>query len=518
MSNHFMMASNETPKEILLISIQKNLSALGLKYVHYYLLDKGWHSHLLHLPYFDPNNLNLLENLQSFVSKTAPIFIGLSLMSSEYDCACDLSNYLKKHFLSIPIIWGGIHPTIDQESCFPFADYVCVGEGEKVAIDVANAIVSGQNVNKVLSLCYREDGQMVKNPLSPRFDNLDDIPFFDHVPKNSFLQKADGTISIIDKKLLRQEARYQGRMYELMTSRGCAFSCTYCCNNFLSQLYDSKKIRRRSIDNIMAELVNAIEHNPEISVVHFQDDSFLACSRKYLEDFCVAYRNRIRTPFIIHTMPIYVTRDKLRLLNECGVSWLNMGLQSGSDRVNKDIYNRGSTKDHFLRAAELVKEFKIAGKYDVILDNPFENECDRIETIETLIQIPKPYLLEFYSLAYYPGTELYKKAIQECPEEMESVYKKDYKRTMPNTLNELTALAIYLPGKFIKLLLFLYKGNTDRNYNFKIAFSICRIFLMPYYKFKTLFKVLKLANRGSYIKTIMSVPMYFTEMVFKKNI
>ena len=217
-------------------------------------------------------------------------------------------------------------------------------------------------------------------------------------------------------------------------------------------------------------------------------------------------------------MPIYVTRDKLRLLNECGVSWLNMGLQSGSDRVNKDIYNRGSTKNHFLRAAELVKEFKIAGKYDVILDNPFEDECDRIETIETLIQIPKPYLLEFYSLAYYPGTELYKKAIQECPEEMESVYKKDYKRTMPNTLNELTALAIYLPGKFIKLLLFLYKGNTDRNYNFKIAFSICRIFLMPYYKFKTLFKVLKLANRGSYIKTIMSVPMYFTEMVFKKNI
>jgi len=263
--------------------------------------------------------------------------------------------------------------------------------------------------------------------------------------------------------------------------------------------------------------VNAIEHNPEISIVHFQDDSFLSCSKKYLEDFCVAYRNRIRTPFIIHTMPIYVTRNKLKHLNECGISWLNMGLQSGSDRVNKDIYNRGSTKDHFLRAAELVKEFKIAGKYDVILDNPFENECDRIETIETLIQIPKPYLLEFFSLAYYPGTELYEKAIQECPEEMESVYTKKYLQYKPDTLNVLTTFANYLPGKIIKRLLFMYKGKTDRNYNFKIAFSICRIFLVPYYKFKTFFKVLKLANRGSYIKVIMNGPMYFTVMVFEKK-
>ncbi len=113
MSNHFMMASNDTPKEILLISIQKNLSVLGLKYVHYYLLDKGWHSHLLHLPSFAPNNLNSLESLKSFVSKTAPIFIGLSLMSIEYKKACELSNYLKKYFPSIPIIWGGSHEKLN---------------------------------------------------------------------------------------------------------------------------------------------------------------------------------------------------------------------------------------------------------------------------------------------------------------------------------------------------------------------------------------------------------------------
>jgi len=469
---------------------------------------------LLYLPHFDPDNLNSLQNLRGFVSKIAPIFIGLSLMSSEYDYACEVSNYLRNHFPSIPIIWGGIHPTIDPESCSPFADWVCIGEGETMAIEAANAIVSGQNLNEVLSLCYREDGRIVKNPLSPRLNNLDDIPYFDHISKYSYLQKTDGTIRTVDIKLFKQEARYQGRMYELMTSRGCTFSCTYCCNNFLSQLYPSGKIRRRSIENIIAELANAIEQNPEISVVHFQDDAFLSCNERYLEDFSFAYRNRIGLPFIIHTIPAYVTRNKLRLLKACGLSWFNMGLQSGSDRVNRDIYKRGSTKDQFLEAAELVREFRIAGKYDVILDNPFENEGDRIETIETLIQIPKPYLLQLYSLVYYPGTELHKKALQECPDEMENIYKKNYLHYRPNTLNRLTASAIYLPAKFIKKLLFLYKKNPNRNGIFNIVFSIYRIFLLPYCKLKTFFKVLKLANGGSFIKAILSIPMYLSEMIF----
>jgi radical SAM superfamily enzyme YgiQ (UPF0313 family) len=268
----------------------------------------------------------------------------------------------------------------------------------------------------------------------------------------------------------------------------------------------------------MAELQDAVKNDPEITMIMLQDDSFMSCNKEYLRDFCQAYKTKIKVPFVVNTIPTYVNREKLGLMKEAGLSWINMGLQSGSDRVNREIYKRRSLKNDFLRAARLVNELKIAGKYDVILDNPFENETETMETIETLIETPKPYIVEFYSLIFYPGTELHERAMSECPEKMESSCTKSYLAYKQTTLNTLSTLAVFLPKTIMKKLLQMYRENSGRSVVFKVSLFISKVLSSVYYKPKVLLNTLKCSHENSYVKALLSIPLYLKEMLVMKKI
>ena len=89
--------------DALLISLQRDIDVIGLKYLHYSLLKGGYKSSLLYLPAFSPDN-KVLEQIKKFVSRVNPKFIGISLMSLEFYDARNLTKYLKHNFKSIPIV------------------------------------------------------------------------------------------------------------------------------------------------------------------------------------------------------------------------------------------------------------------------------------------------------------------------------------------------------------------------------------------------------------------------------
>jgi len=495
---------------ILLVSIQKDLDVIGLKYLHYYLLKNGYNSFFFHLPNFNSNDRNVLTEINKFVQKINPKLIGISLMSIEYSNARDLTEYLKNNFKSIPIIWGGIHPTICPKMCLNHADYVCIGEGEKTIIDLAKAVEDNKDLTSINNLCYLEHGQMKKNELYPLIENLDEVPSYDHIPINGFIQEKKGRIIIIDKRVFKKYARYRGTTYSIMSSRGCPFSCTYCCNNFISNLYQTRKIRKRSIKNVISELERAINNNPEIREINFQDDCFLAYSDEYLKEFSRVYKEKIGKSFIIRAIPTFITRDKIKHLKNAGLSWVSLGLQSGSDRVCKEVYKRRSLKRDFLKAAEIIKDFNIAAFYDVILDNPFENEEDGLETIQTLIKTPKPFFPQIFSLSLYLGTELYQRAKKEFPEKIEDSINKDYLVYRKNVINNMVRLSVFLNKGFMNKLIYLYKQDL-KGVKFKSALLLGNLLSSIIFEPFTYFRVIKLSQDGSYLKTLKVLPNYFKE-------
>ncbi len=504
-----MTSVNKRQKNILLIPVQDNLSHLGVKYLHYSLLEKGFNSKVLFLPHLSMDDTVQLKYLQDFIAQMDPFYIGLSLTSLDYYRTKDIAEFLKKTFPEIPLICGGVHPTVDPESCMSFADYVMIGEGEKAILYFSNALINGTEISEVPNLCYHENGQVKRNPLCAVIEDLDSLPLFDHIPKHSYMQRKDGKICVIDANIYRKEGRFQGRIYEMLSSRGCAFSCTYCTNNFFNKIYPSnKKVRRRSVKNIIGELEQMKKMNPEIKQVVFHDSSFLICSREYVREFCETYKKKIDIPFIVSTMPHTIDRERLILLKDAGVSWITMGLQSGSDDVNKQIYKRHVYKKDFLKAARLIRELNLPVKSDVIMDNPFEQENESIETIETLIETPKPLIIEFFSLTLLPGTELYNRAKTECPEEIDDCRGKNYTKVRENYLNKLTVLAVYLPKSIMIKLLQLYKANSKGSAKFKLAFYLSKFISKIYYRPKNLLHWFKLMCGNSYAETIRTMPLY----------
>lgn len=494
----------------LLISLQKELDVTGLKSLHYSLLNNGCNSSILHLPKLAQNDKRQLEEIKRFIDEKDPSVIGISLMSHEYHKACYLTSYLKSFFKYRHILWGGIHPTISPEDCLDYADYVCIGEGERTILNVANAVKMNKSLKDIGNLCYLENGSIKRNPRYPLIENLDELPVLDHISRNSYILISQ-RIEKLNKKNFKRFDRNLGRVYSIVTTRGCPFSCTYCCNSFFANLYGSSKIRKRSVENIIKELAGAIKNNSEIEYVSFQDDCFLTGSNEYLRDFCKSYKEKVNKPFKILSIPIYISVEKLELLKNAGLAWITLGLQSGSDRILKEVYKRKSFKRDFLEGAKVINSLKLGALYDVITDNPFETEADALETINTLIETPKPFATQFFSLTLYPGTELYKKIKTQFPKYIDDYHEKEYLIVRKSAINNLIRLSTFINAEYMKALIRLYK-RYPKGLRFKTALFVVNLLSILIFEPLTYFQTMKLSQRGSYRKTFGLLFRYFIQV------
>lgn len=93
-----------------------------------------------------------------------------------------------------------------------------------------------------------------------------------------------------------------------------------------------------------------------------------------------------------------------------------MGIQTGSERVNRNIYNRFVSNETVMRAATILNKYKDDMEfptYQFIISNPYENSDDLAQTIRLLQKLPKPYTLEVAHLIFFPGCELSERAISD---------------------------------------------------------------------------------------------------------
>lgn len=493
--------------DVVLISLQVDLDTIGLKSLHAALLQAGFSSKLLFVPGLHPSDQQVMAAVAVFLRRVRPLFVGISLMSHEYAAAAALTGYLRLADIGIPVVWGGIHPTIAPEMCLDHADYICIGEGDRGIVEFLAAIKKGADTDHIAGFWANHNGVVAKNRPAALIGDLDRLPFIGHIPPHGFIVHKRRIIRL-NKKLFNTYARWKGTVYSVMASRGCPFSCSYCCNEYLSRLYETRSIRRRSVDSIIDELEAAVGRNPDIVYINFQDDCFLACSDNYLAAFCRAYRARIQRPFIVRCIPSFITEKRLAQLKRAGLSWISMGLQSGSDYILTDVYHRRSLVDDFLKAAAIIRKMNVAAYYDVILDNPFETDADRLDTIAVLTAVPRPYFLQLFSLVLFPGTVLYGRMIKEsgaAPTEYLIHNYHDYRKT---DLNRLIRVSGYLPALLVRSLASRYVryGSTPAfRLRLRLAGLISALWLEPL----TGFRLLLRSRQGNIVQVFRSLPSFF---------
>ena len=500
---------------VLLISVQPNLDVIGLKGLHMLLLERGRDSMLLYLPRIHGDTGRVADGwrgtLSAFIGERRPACVGVSLTANDFAAACAVTKTVKTAYPDIPVVWGGIHPTTSPETCVQYADYACVGEAEQTMLDIADAAREGRSFDSINNLCFVRDGVFVRNPLYPLVEDLDSLPAVRQIPANAYVMVSGG-VEPMNAGHLRRYRRFRGALYKLLSSRGCPHNCTYCCNHFLRQLYGRWPIRQRSVGHVIAEMEVALHEGPRVEYFDVTDDCFMASDVEYIAEFSKEYKARIGKPFMVKVTARYFTEDKMDLLVDAGLGWINTGLQSGSERTCREVYDRRITADDFLEAARLMNRYPVAAYYDLIVDNPFETDEDRLRTIEVLLQTPKPYFILIFSLIFFEGTLLREKALREIPQLIEDPSGKDYLARNYSVTTDLIEMAPFLPVGVMRHLLddFRMRPNARRTRWVRAAARIyCRAAL-PITFLRSIWR----SQHGSLWRSIRVLPIFLDHAIY----
>ncbi len=398
-----------------------NFEAMGLRSIHATLRENGLEAKLVFLKNDTRSRIQQLTSSPALISereidlfkelilRLKPDILGFSLVSSYVPMVKGIIKQIRPYFEG-KILLGGIHPTLQPEESIQFSDMICRGEGELPMLDLASSLTEGRDIYRLQNFWLKAtNGQVIKNKIRERTVNLDQnpIPIF-----------LDEDCYIIDNDTIAHEdPYYKNTRYGIMAFRGCPFKCSFCSNSYLAKLYSKEagwnKLRGRSVDHVLEELIYVKRTLPKVERINFYDEVFVPL-RPWLDKFCGEYKSLIGLPFYCDFFPGVEKEDTIVKLREAGLDGIWLGVQSGSERIRREVLFRNYSNDTVLKAAHLFIKHGVSVRYDFILDNPFESWDDKMQTIELMMQLPTPYNANLFSLAYFPSTDITKMALEKC--------------------------------------------------------------------------------------------------------
>jgi len=315
--------------------------------------------------------------------------VGISAMTGyQVRYALRYAAIVRKENPNLPIVWGGVHPSLLPEQTLQsqFVDYIVKGEGEASFVELLSALENGREPKDVPGVAYSSGKKVIINRDRP-FLCMDDAPM---IPWHLVDMKKYVTVG--GKPII-----------PLQTSRGCPFRCFYCYNT----MFNMRKWRAMSVERTIAEVDNAVEKY-KIGGMVFWDDNFFV-DRKRAEGICRGLLSRdldweadIR-PDLLSSF----SGQFLSLLRKSGCSGLFIGAESGCQEILNLI-----KKD--TKVGQIVKSVELCGKHGIspilsfMIGFPTETPGQWKETMafmNKLKNINKDSQLSLSIFAPFPGTE-----------------------------------------------------------------------------------------------------------------
>ncbi|MBF0284379.1 MAG: radical SAM protein [Magnetococcales bacterium] len=449
---------------IAFLALGTDLAAMSSRALSAYARQLGGAARIVFVPShltFQRYSAGTLERIADAVQGCD--VVGLTVFTSQYRLAAQITDHLKSTTRQT-VLWGGIHAMIRPYECLQHADGLCMGEGEPLLEDLAQ----GKPFGEITGLWHRQGGSVVERGITPMARDVSALPFQDFSFENHwYVDPESGAHGPMTREVYaaRSNRSYIDRdgvfrvYYKTMASRGCPYSCGYCNNSVMHDLYTNKHFRRRSVERFMAELEEVHRANPFIELIHLADDTFLNRSAREIQEFARLYKERIGLPMRALTTPTGITEEKLEALVDAGLCHLYMGIESGSPRA-LERYRRPVSPERIMKAARLLNQFQgrlLTPKYDVICSDPLATDEETRENILFLTQIPRPRIFQYYTLGLFHGT-LQRKLVEQAGLSIadDQPYDNDYFFGVnPHSLYDLLLLHLnlkYMPDAWIRFL------------------------------------------------------------------
>jgi hopanoid biosynthesis associated radical SAM protein HpnJ len=302
-----------------------------------------------------------------------------------------LARAIKAANPKIKIAFVGPHVSVLPEKSLrecPAIDFVVRREFDFAVVDYAK----GKPIEEIPSVSYLKDDQIVHNPDASPIQDLDALPHVTEVYKR-------------DLDVTRYNVPFLLHPYvSLYTTRGCPAQCTFC---LWPQTLSGHPWRKRSTDDVAAEMSKVKQYWPAVKEFFFDDDTFNIQKARTIE-LC----GKLKHLGLTWSCTSRVTTDfeTLKAMKEAGCRLLIVGYESGDPQILKNI-KKGATVE---RARQFTKDCHKLGLVihgDFIMGLPGETR----ETINNTIKFAKELDVETIQVSVahaYPGTELYDYAVK----------------------------------------------------------------------------------------------------------
>jgi len=277
----------------------------------------------------------------------------------------------------------------DTLNCSQDVDAVAIHEYEYTLLDLAHALKNGTDWRGIPGLCYQVNGKIIRNPKREFIKDLDSIPFVSSVYKRHLNYK----------NYFYAHSRYP--IITTITGRGCPHQCIYCV---YPQTFSGRKVRYRSIKNVVEEIEFILNEFPDVMEVMFEDDTLTLNKKRCFEFAEEILRRNIRFNWSANSRAD-VDLETLKILKRAGARLLCVGIESGDqlllDRMKKN-----------LQLEQVRQFFQDAKKAGILIHGCFLVGVpgETKESLQKTLSLAKelnPDTAQFFPIMVYPGTEAY---------------------------------------------------------------------------------------------------------------
>ena len=327
------------------------------------------------------------DALLAAVDRFAPNASAISATSPQMTLAHEIINALHEE-TALPVIAGGVGVTVQPARLQALPNVVAqvMGEGEGALPELLDRLAAGTDLAGVANVVL---------PGEPPPERLSVIQDLDTLPIDD--REIFGYQRILDRN--RPTVGL-----EAMASRGCPFGCGYCANRRLNQLTGVTRVRYRGVGHVMRELRMLLDRYTGVRIVGFHDDIF-GLDKAWLADFAATYPRDVGLPFWCN-LRIGTFRDQdLETLRDAGCFRVHIGVESGSDRIRRNVLDRPFTDAEIVEGFRAIRGAGLKALAFFMLGLPDETEDDLAQTIELARRI-KPDWSVVSLFTPYPGTKL----------------------------------------------------------------------------------------------------------------
>ncbi|WP_206484742.1 radical SAM protein [Thalassotalea sp. G2M2-11] len=394
-----------------------------------YLIDKGFSTDILDTEALGLDEQEVVERVKGASPRLIVLVVyghQPSASTQSMVAARVLAQEFKQQKLDSQIVIVGGHVaalperTLKEEPI----DFACSGEGPETCAQLIQALKNNSSLREVQGLVWQDEfGQIINNPNPPLITDLDNElhgNVWHMLPMKSYRAHNWQCFGEMDKRM---------PYASIYTTLGCPYKCVFCCIN---APFHESNYRCRS-PQVVVDEIDVLVRNYNVKTFKIVDEMFVLKKNHYLKICQLLAEKPYASELNIwaYARVDTVRKDTLALMRKAGIRWLALGIESADETVRDGAKKSLNSEDivnivHDIQAADI----NVIGNYIFGLPN------DSLTTMRATLDLAKNLncdFANFYSAMAYPGSKLYRDAIQnniELPKEW-SGYSQHSKDCLP---------------------------------------------------------------------------------------